>query len=148
MVGTAEMILKWLFNQDRNKIFEIKENIKKRTLNQNSYYWKLVNEVANKIGISKEEVHFDLLRNYSQRTLITVKSNIDVEDFLEYYELERETEINGVDFKIYKVYKGSSKMNKKEFSLLLEGIIQEAQQLDIPTMTYEEIAKLKYLEEK
>ena len=37
-------------------------------------------------------------------------------------------------------------MDKKEFSILLEGLIQEAQQQGIPTLTPNEIAKLRYIE--
>ena len=146
MIGTAETLVKWLFNQKRDKLFEIKEHRAKRTLTQNAYYWVLVNELANCLRKSKEEVHFDLLRDYSQVALVILKSNVDIKGYIRYYEFERETIISGVKFNIYKVYKGSSEMNKKEFSILLEGLIQEAQQQGIPTLTPNEIAKLRYIE--
>lgn len=50
---------------------------------------------------------------------------IDVSKFFKYYEFERDAQISGVDFKIYKVYEGSSQMNKNEFNVLLGGVIQE-----------------------
>ena len=146
MIGTAETLVKWLFNQKRDKLFEIKEHRAKRTLTQNAYYWVLVNELANCLRKSKEEVHFDLLRDYSQVALVILKSNVDIKGYIRYYEFERETIISGVKFNIYKVYKGSSEMDKKEFSILLEGLIQEAQQQGIPTLTPNEIAKLRYIE--
>ena len=37
-------------------------------------------------------------------------------------------------------------MNKNEFRVLLDGVIQEAQQLGIPTLTPSEIEKLRYIE--
>lgn len=146
MLGTAETLVKWLFNQDRNKLFEIKEHKKKRTLTQNAYYWALVNEIANHMKLSKEEVHYRLLKDYSQVALITIKSNIDIKGYIRYYEFEREADINGIKFNVYKVYKGSSEMDKKEFNVLLDGTIQEAKQLGIPTLTPSEIAKLRYIE--
>lgn len=146
MIGTAETLVKWLFNQKRDKLFEIKEHRAKRTLTQNAYYWVLVNELANCLRKSKEEVHFDLLRDYSQVALVILKSNVDIKGYIRYYEFERETIISNVKFNIYKVYKGSSEMDKKEFSILLEGLIQEAQQQGIPTLTPNEIAKLRYIE--
>ena len=146
MIGTAETLVKWLFNQKRDKLFEIKEHRAKRTLTQNAYYWVLVNELANCLRKSKEEVHFDLLRDYSQVALVILKSNVDIKGYIRYYEFERETIISGVKFNIYKVYKGSSEMDKKEFSILLEGLIQEAQQQGITTLTPNEIAKLRYIE--
>lgn len=146
MIGTAETLVKWLFNQKRDKLFEIKEHKEKRTLTQNAYYWVLVNELANCLRKSKEEVHFDLLRDYSQVALVTLKSNVDIKGYIRYYEFERETIISNVKFNIYKVYKGSSEMDKKEFSILLDGLIQEAKQQGIPTLTPNEIAKLRYIE--
>ena len=146
MIGTAETLVKWLFNQKRDKLYEIKEHRAKRTLTQNAYYWVLVNELANCLRKSKEEVHFDLLRDYSQVALVTLKSNVDIKGYIRYYEFERETIISNVKFNIYKVYKGSSEMDKKEFSILLDGLIQEAKQQGIPTLTPNEIAKLRWIE--
>lgn len=57
MLGTAETLLKWLFNQERTKIFEIKEHKEKRTLTQNSYMWSLINELANKMNLSKDDTY-------------------------------------------------------------------------------------------
>lgn len=146
MVGNALKIIQWLYNQDKEKIFEIKEPKAKRTLTQNSYYWVLVNELANCLRKSKEEIHFELLKNYSQVALITIKSNVDIKGYIRYYELEREANISGVKFNVYKVYKGSSEMDKKEFGVLLEGAIQEARQQGIVTLTKNEIEKLRYIE--
>ena len=146
MIGNAKAIIEYLFNQSKDKLYEIKEHRAKRTLTQNAYYWVLVNELANCLRKSKEEVHFDLLKDYSQVALVTLKSNVDIKGYIRYYEFERETIINGVKFNIYKVYKGSSEMNRKEFSILLEGLIQEAQQQGIPTLTPNEIAKLRCIE--
>ena len=146
MVGNAIQIIQWLYNQDKDKRFDIKEHKEKRSLNANNYAWKLITEIANVLRKSKEEVHFDLLRDYSQVALVILKSNVDIKGYIRYYEFERETIISNVKFNIYKVYKGSSEMDKKEFSILLEGLIQEAQQQGIPTLTPNEIAKLRYIE--
>lgn len=43
-----------------------------------------------------------------------------------------------IDKDTYKVYKGSSEMNIKEFNRLLEGVIYEAKELGIEVMSYEE----------
>ncbi len=37
-------------------------------------------------------------------------------------------------------------MDKNEFRVLLDGVIQEAQQLGIPTLTPAEIERLKWIE--
>lgn len=146
MLGTAETLLKWLFNQDRTKLFEIKEHKEKRTLTQNAYMWSLINELANKMNLSKDDTYLKMIKDYSQSMLVTIRADIDVSKFFKYYDFEREAEINGIDFKIYKVYEGSSQMDKNEFRVLLNGVIQEAQQLGIPTLTPNEIERLRYIE--
>lgn len=146
MIGTAETLVKWLFNQERTKIFEIKEHKEKRTLTQNAYMWSLINEIANRMRLSKEETYLKMIKDYSQSMLVTIRADIDVTKFFKYYNFEREAKINGVDFKVYKVYEGSSQMDKNEFRVLLDGVIQEAQQLGICTLTPEEIERLRWVE--
>lgn len=148
MIGTAETIVKWLFNQSREKLFEVKEHKEKRTLTQNAYMWSLINEIANKMRLSKEDTYIKMLKDYSQVAKVTVRADIEVSRFFKYYEFERETQINGVKFNIYKVYEGSSQMDKNEFSILLDGVIQEAQQQGICTLTPAEIERLRWIDER
>nr|DAO22395.1 MAG TPA: NinB protein [Caudoviricetes sp.] len=148
MVGTAEALVKWLFNQSREKLFEIKEHKEKRTLTQNAYMWSLINGIANKINLSKDNTYLKMIKDYSQSMLVTIRADIDVSKFFKYYEFEREAQISGVNFKIYKVYEGSSQMNKNEFRMLLDGVIQEAQQLGICTLTPNEIERLRWIDER
>lgn len=148
MIGTAEALVKWLFNQSREKLFEIKEHKERRTLTQNAYMWSLINEIANKMKLSKEETYIKMLKDYSQVAKVTVRADIGVSRFFRYYEFERETQINGVKFNIYKVYEGSSHMDKNEFRTLLDGVIQEAQQLGICTLTTNEIERLRWIDER
>lgn len=148
MIGTAETLVKWLFNQSREKLFEIKEHKEKRTLTQNAYMWSLINEIANKMRLSKEDTYVKMLKDYSQSMLVTIRADIDVSKFFKYYDFERETKISEVNFKIYKVYEGSSQMDKNEFRVLLDGVIQEAQQLGICTLTPAEIERLRWVDER
>lgn len=89
-----------------------------------------------------------MLKDYSQVAKVTVRADIGVSRFFRYYEFERETQINGVKFNIYKVYEGSSQMDKNEFRTLLDGVIQEAQQLGICTLTTNEIERLRWIDER
>ena len=146
MIGTPETLVRFLFNQNKEKLFEIKEHKEKRTLTQNSYMWSLINEIANKMRLSKEDTYIKMLKDYSQSMLVTIRADINVAKFFKYYDEVRTTKINNVDFKIYKVFEGSSQMNKQEFSILLDGVRQEAEQLGISTLTPEEISKLRWVE--
>lgn len=146
MLGHRKELIDYLITQSDETTFELKEKKEKRTLTQNSYYWALCNEVAKAVKVPPESVHKDVIINFAPSELVVVKSEIDVSRIFKYYQKVRETKINNVDFTVYKLYVGSSKMSKKEFSRLLDGIIQECEQLRIPTLTKNEIEKLNYIE--
>ena len=46
MLVNAEEVIKFLFEQDKEKIWEIKEYKSKRSLSQNAYFYKLNGEIA------------------------------------------------------------------------------------------------------
>ena len=50
--------------------------------------------------------------------------------------------LNGKTFKHYKVYKGSSEMDSREMSILINGLVQECQNQGIETKTKAEIDSL------
>lgn len=146
MLGHRKELIDYLITQSDETTFELKEKKEKRTLTQNSYYWSLCNEVSKAVKVPPESVHKDIIINFAPSELVVVKSEIDISRIFKYYQKLRETKINNVDFTVYKLYVGSSKMSKKEFSRLLDGIIQECEQLRIPTLTKNEIEKLNYIE--
>ena len=139
MIGTKKQAINWLLNYDDDKKFEIKEYHEKRGLRANAYYWKLLNELANVLKVSKEDLHLRMLDDYSQHEFISVEAPIDVSKYIKYYQEAGEAELNGKLFKHYKVYKPSSDMDSKEFSILLDGLVQECKQQDIPTLDDEEL---------
>lgn len=149
MLGNSQQIIQWLFQQnDLTKKYEIKEYKKRRSLSQNAYAWELIGQIGDKLRISKEEVYFQMLKDYGKSEIISVQSDINVEGYFKYYEVYGTGKVNGKEFTHYKIYKGSSEMNTTEMSILLDGIIQEAQELDIQTLTPDEVAKLRALQEK
>ena len=117
----------------------------KRSLNANSYCWVLIGQIADILRASKEEVYFNMLKNYGQSTVVSVLSEIEVKGFFKYYEEFGRGEVNGKDFTHYKVYKGSSEFDTKEMAILIDGVMSEAQELGIDTRTPEEVDKMKAL---
>lgn len=138
MKGSKEQIISWLSEYDSG-IFEIKEVKNKRSLSQNSFYWSLVNEIANKLGIDKEEMHLHLLKHYGQSEIIAIGKNVNVSSYLKYYE---ELYTSG-ECATYKVFKPSSQMNSYEMGLLLSGTINEAENVGIHTLKLDEVIKWK-----
>lgn len=145
MIGTIEEIIKWLFGQDRKKLYEIKEYKEKRSSNANAYAWKLITEIGNKMNLSKEEVYLKMLEEYGQSEMISIVSDVDIKGYFKYYKLAGNSELNDKVFNHYIIYKGTSEYNTKEMSIFIDGVVQEAQQLGINTRTPEQIEELKRL---
>lgn len=141
--GKVNECITWLLSQDREKLFEVKEHKEKRSLNANAYAWKLITEIGNVTRLSKEEVYLDMLKHYGQSEIVSVLSKINVSGYFKYFEAVGSASLQGKDFTHYKVYKGSSEYNTYEMSVLIDGIVHEAEQLDIQTLTPAELSRLK-----
>lgn len=117
----------------------------KRSLNANAYCWKLLTEIANIVRASKETVYLEMLKRYGQREMISVLSHIPISEYVKYCEEAGESTLNGKPFKHYYVYKGSSEFDSREMSIFIDGVVEDAKELGVQTMTPSEIAKLKSL---
>lgn len=129
-------------NIEDTDLYEIEKVNEKRTLSQNAYAWKLITEIANVNRLSKEDVYLQMLKDYGQSIVVSIASEIDVSTSFKYYETIGRGKVNGKDFIHYKIFKGSSDFDTKEMGIFLDGIIQEAEQLGIQTLTPDEIGRL------
>lgn len=142
MIGNSQEIIQWLFEQDREKQFTIKEYKPKRSLSQNAYAWKLITEIGNILRKSKEEVYLQMLKDYGQSEVVSILSDVIPDGYFKYFEPIGTGIVNNKEFTHYKIYKGSSEFDSKEMTIFIDGIIQECTQLGIPTLTPDEIASL------
>lgn len=142
MIGTQKQAINWLLEKDKDKQYEVKEYIPKRGIKANSYYWELVNQLANVLRMNKEELHFILLQRYGQSDIVSALAKIEPKSYFKYYTEAGESILNGKTFKHYKVYKGSSEMTRKEMSILIDGLISECQEVGIETKPKAEIESL------
>ena len=138
MIGEKETVLRWLQDQPAGR-YECNKAKRKRTLTQNSYYWALLSELAGALGLSNDELHFQLLKRYSTPQPFVTFKNVDVSKFMRYYEKRAENDrcIS------YPFYTPSSEMDTKEFKRLLDGLISECQEVGINTLNADELALLK-----
>lgn len=143
MIGKAEEIARWLWSQDRDKLFEIKEKKNRRSLSQNSYAWELIGKIADLVNKSKEDVYMDMLKHYGQSEVVSILSNINPIGYFKYYEAIGTGIVNEKEFTHYRIFKGSSEYDTKEMTIFIDGIIQEAENLGIPTLTDEEIKNMR-----
>ena len=138
-----QIMSKVLFELDKEKRYQIiiEEESKKRTNTQNNYYWELNYQLASSLNTSSNELHFELLKRYSPAIVMKLPIQTDPKDYVKYYEKYKTEE--GEKAVYYKVYKGSSEMNTKEFTALLEGLRSECEEVGIEVLTPSEMAQLK-----
>lgn len=136
MTGKAEDLVKFLFNQDREKLFDLTEHKEKRSNNANKLLWECLGQLAEALRTDKWSVYLLMLKRYGKYTYICVKPSA-VESMKKQW---RESEIIDEDFTLngekavqMLCYFGSSTYNTQEFSHLLDGVISEMQECGIPT---------------
>lgn len=156
VIGKKIDCLMWLIRQEEDSEWEVRPYRKARTHQQNAYYWALLQKVADRMQLSKSEIHNRMLRDYGQPQI--VKGEILYVMIPDTKEAEKETlrsetyhvrptsqvrSGDEYDFRAYQLLRGSSDYNTAEMSALLDGLIQEAKALDIETVTPDELARMK-----
>lgn len=134
--GTIKNLIPKLMEMDLDKYYDvsIKEPTNKRSLQQNKMLWSLIHSIAKATNQEDNDVYCALLEKADALSDYIITA-VEMEDALRKsfrgIKFMRMQEVNGKDCYIYKVYLGSSKMNTKEMTELLETAIQIASELEI-----------------
>lgn len=125
----------------------IKKHRRLRSLDANAYAWVLISKIAQKMDppLDKQEVYLLMLRRYGQGGQVSIQTSqfeSVIREF-DYHKVIGHSTANGREFTHADVLVGSSKYNTQEMATLIDGIIQEAQDLDIDTDTPEQIRQFK-----
>ena len=148
MEGTAKQIIEWLLDQPKDVLFKITQIKKKRSLDSNAYCWVLCQRIAEVLQTSKDEVYERMIQRYSTFDMdeggyitVTMLQRVPVEKLGGHWRM-----IGTHDgFNSYIRLKGSSEMDPKEMNHLITGIVSEAQELGIETMTPRELQRMEEL---
>ena len=120
----------------------IEKHRNKRSLNANAYLWVLCDKIAQKVGyISRDDVYIDMLKNYGRFEDVLIRDDA-ARSFMrmcKYKEILYEMD----GWTCIRVYQGSHEYNSKEMSILVDGVVAEAQELGIETLTPDEIARME-----
>ena len=122
----------------------IKRYREKRSLDANAYLWALIGKIADALRESKEEIYFDMLKRYGQGGAVSVEQKY-AEDFkrsYKYNDFLGSSTLNGKTFQHFRFWVGSSEYNTEEMSILIDGVVREAKDLGIETMSPEELKSL------
>ena len=142
--GNKAEIQQFLFKLDKDTVYDLKidKHRNKRSLNANAYSWVLQNELSNVMRLSKEEVHFEMLKRYGQRDYVSLLANIDPGFYFEYYEEQGVYKHGNNTFKSYMIYKPTRKYDSREMSVFIDGVVQECRNLGIETLEDLEIKQM------
>ncbi len=138
MIGTPEEILKELPSLNQKKMYELKPYRFKRGNKANSYLWVLCKKIADIVGNTKEDVYKDLIKRVGTFEIVSIKSEA-VEKFMNNWQLRglgwlaEKTGCFSDSYEEVVVYYGSSSYDSREMWILINELINEAQELDIDT---------------
>ena len=154
ITGKPNDLVIWLMNADKEKLYDLSlhKDVKRRSLSANNYFYALCTQIAEKLRISLNEVHNQMLSRYGYPEFIDDKvvyfilpDSIDVNK-LEGVHLKAtsKTQVldNGDLNRVYIVMRGSHTYNSVEMARLINGVISEAVDLGIPTITVTEKDKM------
>ena len=155
MTGNTQQVLMWLFDMDKDAVWDIEphKERKGRSLNANSYFHVLVQKLAQaqQPPVSLAKCKNMMIAAYGQPEYIDgqqaiIKSNVPQEKMqeIEYLHtaLVKISEENGTECYFYRIYRGTHTYNNVEMQKLIEGVVQECKDAGIETATPAEIAKM------
>lgn len=123
---------------------EIKKAQKHRSMEANRYAWVLIDQIAAKLHMKKNEVYRNAIRDIGGVSGSGYMKTDAVPVFRQIWEkqgLGNQVEVLDEDedgWSSIRVYYGSSTFSVSQFSALLDSLIQDAEALGIPTITPKE----------
>ena len=133
---------------DRQKVLDltVKEHREKRSLDANAYFHVLLSKIAEKQNIGLEEVKKRIVEDYGTVAFVArIPADADLETIYKYSKLIGESKGSKKPCNDWYIFKPTHELNTKEMTRLIDGVIPEAQQLDIETRTPEQIAEMMSL---
>lgn len=142
-------IVEQLKNEDKLNV-ELKKYRKKRSLNANNYFWKILQDLC-------ELAEIDTIEEYKRRVkqlgifrrFRIEKENINTfekmwssQGVAWFCEIADTEYIGDTEFKIINAYYGSSSFNSKQMSRLINDLVEDCHDYGIETKTAEEINNL------
>lgn len=128
---------------------EIKEYRQKRSLDANAYAWVLIDKIAAAVGLPKTEVYRNAIKELGgvSDTVCVMDAAVDAlcngwsHNGLGWVTETLPSKIKGCTNVI--LYYGSSTYDSKTMSRLIDGLIEDARNLGIETMTPQELERLE-----
>ena len=129
--------------------YEVKKVNKKRSLDANAYAWVLMDKMAYKLGIPKEEIYRNAIRNIGGNSDVVTVKDKSLQKFLEVWNSkgigwQTETFPSQVVHCTNVIcYYGSSTFDTRQMSAFIDSLVQDAKAIGIETLSDRELSLLK-----
>lgn len=148
MTGDAVRLVTFLMNQDRTKLWDLKEHKERRSLNANSYFHVLCDKLRQYNGVTMARQKNELLAAYGQLEYLDgeqvyFKSQIPPEKLLEQEHLHLQFITFKNDGYFYRVCRGSHTYDTSEMAKLIDGTVEECRAAGIETLPPRELERMK-----
>lgn len=142
-------VIEELKNENKLNI-ELKTYKDRRSLNANSYFWKLLTELCDLAEINTIEEYkrrvkeLGIFRQFKIMTdqVSTFKKIWEDKGIAWFCEILDTEYIGNIEFKIINAYYGSSSFNSKQMSRLIDGVVQDCKIYGIETKPKAELDSL------
>ena len=151
-IKVQQMLVALLQELNDKKTFDItiEQHREKRSINANNYAWLLQDRIAKILNRSIDDIHNQMVLDYGVLETYSIKKEAfnSAKRLFDYFEVLGESSVKGVEFVHIRAGIGTHNYNTLEMSKFLDGVVQEAQQLNIETRTPKQLAELKSLWEQ
>lgn len=142
-------IVEELKNENKLNI-ELKKHRKKRSLDANAYFWKLLQELCELAEIDTVEEYkrrvkeLGIFRRFrvEKDNIKTFEKMWTAQGIAWFCEVADTEYVGDIEFKIIHAYYGSSSYNSKQMSRLIDGVVQDCKIYGIETKPQAEIESL------
>lgn len=136
----AFQALQEVLNKGKLLFAEIKQYRKQRSRNANALLWEILGQMASILHTDKDSLYLLMLERYGIFTHVVVKPNVVERVKAEWRTVRElgEVTINGQTGVQLQCYFGSHSYDSKEFSVLLNGVISEAKEIGVDTISESE----------
>lgn len=115
---------------------DVKNNTRKRTLDQNAYFWLLCGRIADRIHAGKDQVYRGYIKDYGERVILCLQ-NKAVERYIEIWSKNGlgwfcdtvPSKLQGCTTVI--AYYGSSVYDTEQMNRLIDAVIEDCKALNI-----------------
>lgn len=125
---------------------EVKKWREQRSVDANAYFHVLVTKIAERLGEGIDQVKRSLVCEYGTVAFIArITATANLDDIYKYSMLIGPSKGTKEPCNDWMIFKPTHTLDSAEMARLIDGVVQEAKQLDIETRTPQQIAELMSL---